>query len=70
MIKLKEMMSKNQPKKKVVRQGRIKQLLMIRVNKNLNYLIILKIQRKIQLSTKNKLFRMTKKSFLRMKIWH
>ena len=70
MIKLKKMMSKNQPKKKVVRQERIKHLLMIRGNKNLNYLMILKIQRKIQLSTKKKLLRMTKKSFLRIKIWH
>ena len=42
-IKLKERMSKNQPKKKVVRQGRIKHLLMMRVNKNLNHLKILKI---------------------------
>ena len=69
---MKEMMSKNQPKKKVVRQGRIKQLLMMRVNKNLNHLKhlkILKIQRRIQQPTK-KLLRMAKRSFLRMKIWH
>ena len=69
---MKEMMSKNQPKKKVVRQGRIKQLLMMRVNKNLNHLKhlkIFKIQRRIQQPTK-KLLRMAKRSFLRMKIWH